>query len=167
MHFKGHEEIVWAVEAHGSRLFSASADKTIRVWDIESRRCEQVLEDHSRPVLSLAIANNKLFSGSYDYTIKVWSLDTLTKIKTLEGHTDAVRALAIAGQRLFSGSYDSTVRVWDIDTMESVRVLSLPLLPLNLLLGIKRTFGPGPNVSLCGRHDVLRFLRQKSPCVEC
>ena len=62
---------MWAVEVAGHRLFSASADKTIRVWDIESRRCERVLEDHSRPVLSLACADGKLFSGSYDYTIKV------------------------------------------------------------------------------------------------
>lgn len=31
----------------------------------------QVLEDHVRPVLSLAVADGKLFSGSYDYTIKV------------------------------------------------------------------------------------------------
>ncbi len=45
----------------------------------------QVLEDHSRPVLSLAIADNKLFSGSYDYTIKVWSLNTLQRLKTLTG----------------------------------------------------------------------------------
>jgi WD40 repeat protein len=38
---QGHDEIVWAVEIDGRRLFSASADKTIRVWDIASRRCEQ------------------------------------------------------------------------------------------------------------------------------
>ena len=68
---QGHDEIVWAVEVSGRQLFSASADKTIRVWDIESRRCERVLEDHSRPVLSLATSNGMLFSGSYDYTIKV------------------------------------------------------------------------------------------------
>lgn len=47
----------------------------------------QVLEDHSRPVLSLAIADNKLFSGSYDYTIKVWSLNTLQRLKTLTGES--------------------------------------------------------------------------------
>ena len=34
----------------------------------------QVLEDHARPVLSLAVADDKLFSGSYDYTIKVSTL---------------------------------------------------------------------------------------------
>ena len=52
---------------------------------IRLRHDLQVLEDHSRPVLSLAIADNKLFSGSYDYTIKVWSLDTLQRLKTLTG----------------------------------------------------------------------------------
>ncbi len=71
MHLQGHEEIVWAVEVQGQRLFSASADKTIRVWDIESKRCKHVLEDHTRPVLSLAISGNRLYSGSYDFTIKV------------------------------------------------------------------------------------------------
>lgn len=44
-----------------------------------------MLEDHARPVLSLAVAGNKLFSGSYDYTIKVWCLDTLTRLKNLTG----------------------------------------------------------------------------------
>ena len=48
-------------------------------------RCERVLEDHARPVLSLAVAGSKLFSGSYDYTIKVWCLDTLTRLKNLTG----------------------------------------------------------------------------------
>lgn len=39
---QGHDEIVWSVEIHGQQLFSASADKTIRVWDIASKRCERV-----------------------------------------------------------------------------------------------------------------------------
>ena len=42
MALQGHDEIVWAVEIHGQQLFSASADKTIRVWDIASKRCERV-----------------------------------------------------------------------------------------------------------------------------
>ena len=29
---------MWAVEVSGDRLLSASADKTIRIWDIASRR---------------------------------------------------------------------------------------------------------------------------------
>lgn len=70
-----------------------------------------MLESHTRPVLSLAVAGNRLFSGSYDYSIRVWSLDSLTREKTLAGHTDAVRALVVAGDKLFSASYDGTLKV--------------------------------------------------------
>lgn len=71
----------------------------------------QVLESHTRPVLSLAVAGNRLFSGSYDYSIRVWNLDTLQREKTLTGHTDAVRALTVAGGKVFSASYDGTLKV--------------------------------------------------------
>ena len=49
---QGHDEIVWAVEIHNQQLFSASADKTIRVWDIASKRCERVRS--LRKLLSIA-----------------------------------------------------------------------------------------------------------------
>ena len=71
----------------------------------------QVLESHTRPVLSLATAGGRLFSGSYDYSIRVWSLGSLAREKTLTGHTDAVRALAVAGNKVFSASYDTTLKV--------------------------------------------------------
>ena len=57
-----------------------------------------MLEDHARPVLSLAVAGRRLFSGSYDYTIKVWCLDTLTRLKTLTGA--ALRAARERASRL-------------------------------------------------------------------
>jgi len=122
---EGHDEIVWAVEATEGHLFSASADKTIRVWDTETRRCLHVLEEHTRPVLSLAVSERhaKLFSGSYDCSIRVWDLTTYRRVKSLHGHTDAVRALAVAGDVLFSGSYDSTVRAFDINTLKPLKVL--------------------------------------------
>mmetsp|Transcript_26651 Transcript_26651/g.50639 ORF Transcript_26651/g.50639 Transcript_26651/m.50639 type:complete len:532 (+) Transcript_26651:449-2044(+) len=115
---QGHDEIVWAMEMSGRRLFSASADKTIRVWDTQALRCLHVLEEHTRPVLSLAVTSTHLFSGSYDCTIRAWSLATFARVAVLEGHSDAVRALTVAGGRLFSGSYDNTVRVWDVDPMQ-------------------------------------------------
>ena len=163
------------MEALGRRLFSASADRTIRVWDTDSKRCiqasasppvsrcpnpgsapsvfifaaahsprvcllttpdlshahpkipcspprppRQVLEDHTRPVLSLAWSDSYLFSGSYDNTIRVWDLTTLRKVSVLQGHVDAVRALAVSGNRLFSGSYDNSIRVWDTETFASL-----------------------------------------------
>jgi F-box and WD-40 domain protein 7 len=110
----GHDEIVWALERRGPHFFSASADKSVRVWCPQAKRCTRVLEGHARPVLSLASTANVLFSGSYDNTIKVWSLDSLQCYDTLKGHIDAVRALATVGDYLFSGSYDHTLRAWSL-----------------------------------------------------
>ena len=46
---------------------------------------EQVMEDHTRPVLSLAWSSTHLFSGSYDHTIRVWDLQTLRKVHIMQG----------------------------------------------------------------------------------
>ena len=132
---EGHEEIVWAVETTNSLVFTASADKTVRVWDIPSRRCVHVLEEHTRPVLSLAVStrHKRLFSGSYDCTVRVWDITTFRRMKVLSGHTDAVRALVIhevsksdknMRDRLFTGSYDHTIRAFDVVTLEPLAVLT-------------------------------------------
>ncbi len=123
---EGHDEIVWGVDTTATTLFSASADKTIRAWDIASRRCVQVLEEHTRPVLCLAVCvkHDKLFSGSYDCTVRVWNLSTYRRITFLQGHTDAVRALQVYNDTtLYTASYDNTIRAYDIESLELLKVL--------------------------------------------
>lgn len=123
---EGHDEIVWGVDTTATTLFSASADKTIRAWDIASRRCVQVLEEHTRPVLCLAVCvkHDKLFSGSYDATVRVWNLSTYRRITYLAGHTDAVRALQVYNDTtLYTASYDHTIRAYDIESLELLKVL--------------------------------------------
>lgn len=39
---QGHTEIIWAIEVSGNRVYTASADKTVRVWDLNTKRCMQV-----------------------------------------------------------------------------------------------------------------------------
>lgn len=39
---QGHSEIIWAIEVSGDRVYTASADKTVRVWDLNTKRCVQV-----------------------------------------------------------------------------------------------------------------------------
>ncbi|KDD71960.1 hypothetical protein H632_c4094p0, partial [Helicosporidium sp. ATCC 50920] len=110
--------------ALGPYLVSASADRTIRVWDSTSRRCLAVLEGHSRPVLALAGRGRVFFSGSYDATVRGWLLEECREVGRgpvcvrclgcLRGHADAVRALCLVGSSLVSGSYDASLKVWDV-----------------------------------------------------
>lgn len=53
--------------------------------NLTSTLSPQVLEGHTRPVLSLAWSATHLFSGSYDHTIRVWDLNSLQKVTILTG----------------------------------------------------------------------------------
>merc|ERR1739848_123428 len=52
------------------RLFSASDDKSLRVWSMENMVCTQSLIRHTAAVTSLAVSRGRIFSGSQDNTVK-------------------------------------------------------------------------------------------------
>ena len=63
----------------GCLLISASADRTIRIWDPSvrevSKMCVQTLRGHGGTVTSLVFAENVLITSSTDRTIKLWRPD--------------------------------------------------------------------------------------------
>ena len=111
-------------------VLSGSADRTMRMWDIESGRCLQVFKGHSKEVNSVFLGNNGLYalSGSADCTIKLWDLASGSCRKTYEGHTDSVSCVLMTsdGRYLISGSggTDSTIRLWESSTGRCLRTLS-------------------------------------------
>ncbi|EDQ87271.1 uncharacterized protein MONBRDRAFT_33442 [Monosiga brevicollis MX1] len=114
--FVGHSGHVWALVATNDRLISASADETIRVWDIGSSfACTRTINAHRSIIHCLLLVNNQLYSGSSDRLIKVWSLETFEEIDTLIGHDNVVCALAASRTMLFSGSHQC-VNVWSLDS---------------------------------------------------
>ena len=56
-------------------LISGSKDKTIRIWNMNSGRCETILYGHSSTINSIVLRNNCLISGGNDGCIKTWDLD--------------------------------------------------------------------------------------------
>lgn len=102
-----HEKDINALDISStSSLFaSASQDKTIKIWDLESGSVAGVLRGHKRGVWSVRFApkdsplinsesgsssKGLLASGSGDRTVKLWSLSTYSCILTLEGHSNSV-----------------------------------------------------------------------------
>ncbi|KAK2571765.1 E3 ubiquitin-protein ligase TRAF7 [Acropora cervicornis] len=55
-----------------TRLFSASYDRSLRVWNLESFTCVQTLLRHQGSVAALAVTKGRIFSGAVDSTVKVW-----------------------------------------------------------------------------------------------
>ena len=72
----GHTYIVSsvAISADGQTLVSGSYDKTIKIWNMQTRQLLHTLSGYTDLVRSVAISADEqtLVSGSDDKTIKIW-----------------------------------------------------------------------------------------------
>eukprot|EP00048_Salpingoeca_helianthica_P014189 m.219125 g.219125 ORF g.219125 m.219125 type:complete len:1720 (+) comp15609_c0_seq4:59-5218(+) len=126
----GHAATVESVcvTADGKCVVSASHDKTVRIWSLETGDCLCTLEDHEFPVSSVCVTEDGKYvvSGSYDSKLRVWSLRSGELVHTLTGHTRAVSSVCVTadGKRVVSGSKDKTVRLWSLETGEFERIIT-------------------------------------------
>ncbi|MFB2894540.1 NB-ARC domain-containing protein [Aerosakkonemataceae cyanobacterium BLCC-F50] len=101
-------------------LVSGSSDSTVRVWNVKTGECLQVMEGHANWVRSVAFSpdGQTVASGSEDHTIKLWNVHTGQCQHTLKGHSNWVRSVAFSsdGGTLASGSGDHSVKLWDVAT---------------------------------------------------
>ncbi|XP_076443202.1 E3 ubiquitin-protein ligase TRAF7-like [Babylonia areolata] len=72
----GHSGTVYALAAlqtaSGTKVFSASYDRSLRVWSMDNMICTQTLVRHQGSVACLAVSRGRIFSGAVDNTVKVW-----------------------------------------------------------------------------------------------
>jgi WD40 repeat protein len=140
----GHTETVYGVafSPDGTRLASAGADETVKVWELPAgteprvlRRPLLDLHGHTAPVRAVAFSpdGNRLASAGADETVAVWQLPGGRQVLSLRGHTDWVLALAFSpdGRRLASAGRDAAVKVWDATTGQEARTLSRHTGPVN------------------------------------
>lgn len=77
---EGHASYVLsvAVTPDGRRAISASNDRMLRVWDLESAQTQLVLEGHEERVSAVALTldGNYAVSASHDRTLRLWDLKT-------------------------------------------------------------------------------------------
>ncbi|MHC1590710.1 MAG: WD40 repeat domain-containing protein, partial [Candidatus Helarchaeales archaeon] len=78
-------------------IISGSADRTIKIWDVETGSCLRTLFGHSDAIISVAVTRDgkRIVSGSADKTIKVWDLISGNLLMTLEGHSDNVTGVVL------------------------------------------------------------------------
>jgi WD40 repeat protein len=101
-------------------LASGSEDQTIRLWDVRTGHCFNILSGHSGWIRSVAFNHdgNMLASGGEDQTVRLWDVNTWQCLQTLQGHSNRVRQVTFSpdGNTLASSSDDGTIKLWDIQT---------------------------------------------------
>eukprot|EP00041_Stephanoeca_diplocostata_P013985 m.251179 g.251179 ORF g.251179 m.251179 type:complete len:281 (+) comp19536_c0_seq1:1254-2096(+) len=135
----GHTSYVWACLFVNDALVSASADKTIRFWNVDETsyafgESTAILTDHRDSVYALCVFpdGQRLASGSADTSILVWKplaqknckIGTYTQAKCLRGHSKLVYSLVAVGPEfLASASHDWSVRIWNVATGDCLQKL--------------------------------------------
>ncbi|MSQ78220.1 MAG: WD40 repeat domain-containing protein [Flavobacteriaceae bacterium] len=123
---EGHTNSVFSLAFHpeGKYLLSGSRDATMRVWDLEVRKCTQVINAHLLHLHQIVFspAGNLFSTCSMDKSIKIWDakfelLKVLEKPK-LKAHNSSVNKLLwLDNETLVSISDDRTVISWQFNLL--------------------------------------------------
>lgn len=126
---RGHSAGVRAVAVlpSGRRALSASVDRSLKLWDLESGECLRTLEEHDRGLRAVAVSpdGRRAVSAGSDQSLVCWDLESGRPLRTMNGHTDSVTGLVFApdGGRIVSCSMDKTLRLWDASSGRELRTI--------------------------------------------
>ena len=111
-----------AFSLEGKMLASSSADRTVKLWNPDSRIPRATLSGHSNLIEAIAWMpdGRSLVSGSWDYAIKIWDVQTAELIHTFCEHSGWIKSLAISpdAKILISASADRSIKLWNLQTKE-------------------------------------------------
>ena len=126
----GHENSVQSL-AYSPQLLllaSGSADKTVRVWNLDTLDLKRSYRGPRDFVTSVAFSpsGKLLAAGALDGRIQVWSVLSSRRMRTLNGHRGRVADIAFSssGDQLASAGEDGTVRLWDLQRGRILRALT-------------------------------------------
>ncbi|KAL3420346.1 nuclear distribution protein pac-1a [Phlyctema vagabunda] len=147
----GHDHSVSAVRfipsgaigapSSGNLLVSASRDKTLKIWDVNSGYCVKTLQGHAGWVRDVCPSSDGrfLFTAGDDMTGRLWDISVSNpenKLTTMVGHNHFIECCAIApptsyqylgplaglkkappasskAEFMATGSRDKTIKLWD------------------------------------------------------
>ncbi|CAG8689906.1 22629_t:CDS:2 [Dentiscutata erythropus] len=123
--FEGHLTSVYALKVFDEEMWTASADMTVKRWDLYTGKSDMSLE-HPDFVKCLAICGPYIITGSRDESIRVFDIGSGKLIKVIDGHFDEVSCTAVREKSLYTGSLDCTLRMWSLTDIASQEPQSKP-----------------------------------------
>lgn len=134
--YEGHSHFVMQVVFNPkdlSTFATASLDRTIKIWGLNTPRAYQTIEAHEKGVNCVEYYPGAdkpyLVSGGDDQLVKVWDYQTKACVHTLSGHTSNISFVGFHPDVpiIISGSEDSSVRLWNAATYRLEKTLDYGL----------------------------------------
>src|SRR5262249_25589030 len=109
----------------GRRALVASADRSLRLIDVETGREVRRRLGRTASVWSVAVSADGRWalSGGMDGTMRLWDVDSGTEVRRFDGHLTLVSSVAFSpdGTRALSAGYDQAFVLWDLGTGADLR----------------------------------------------
>ena len=109
-------------------LLSCSADKTIRLWSLDSWQCLVVYKGHDGMIWDITWGpyGHYFLTGSRDRTARLWSTESIAYLRLFVGHDQDVDVVAFHPNSayVFTGSCDKTVRMYAVTNGYPVRMFT-------------------------------------------
>ncbi|KAF8312050.1 WD40-repeat-containing domain protein [Cantharellus anzutake] len=148
--YRGHSAPVtclafYTVERGGKTselLITGSWDKTIRIWDTETKECVSTTDAHDDFLKSICVIPSLrlVASGASDKSIRMWDLSVLSSspasqllhVGTFTGHTRPVECLSVDGAPRFAAEEEyatitENLRLYSADSMGVIKIWSLDI----------------------------------------
>lgn len=116
---EGHNECIYSLQYNSEFLVSGSRDKTIRIWDLHTRRLVRPpLKEHTGSVLCLQFDSDPLedliVSGSSDSDVILWRFSTGQVLQRLQkAHRESVLNVKFDKRILVTCSKDKTIKIFN------------------------------------------------------
>jgi len=153
---EAHAECIYTIQHSGKYLVSGSRDKTLRIWDLDTRRLvRDPLRAHTGSVLCLQFdadpEEDLIVSGSSDATVVLWKFSTGQVIQRLrKAHRESVLNVRFDKRVLVTCSKDKTIKIFNRRPLNPGE-LGYPVLPGS-------TVHPSPMYLTGGVNPVPTYL---------
>ena len=119
-----------AFSPDGTRIVTASADGTARLWDARTGEPIGRTLHHDGPVLAATFDANgeRVITASEDKTARIWNARTGEPVGQPLQHNGSVTSAAFSpdGTRIVTASADGTARLWDARTGAAISQPAAP-----------------------------------------
>ncbi|CAG8578659.1 28784_t:CDS:2 [Dentiscutata erythropus] len=114
---KGHRDRITDSKLKGNILVTGSADRTVRIWNVDTGQCEHVFTGNVFSCVDFLPEEKIIAASTY------FRMETKELLGEFNGHVTAVRCISLSKSFIASCSFDGSVIVWNWKSGEKIATI--------------------------------------------